>query len=228
MSYEALSEISPIIVCDVSLGKILTNLEVDSGYFTDMMRHEGVSDEEITKTTLFLSADSMIRDYEDGYSKVRVGEYITDTKTVKINIGSYVDVIKYEISNLYTGEIPNDDSIDQRISSKISETAKHEVSHRIDDVILGLEGIINEDLDHYKHVLPGNYVRRLIRRAMILTRIPELVLKARKQQFDDLQEAKEKADHDTYENSPVEARARNRSGDTDSSGYQPVRISLGN
>lgn len=227
MNQEVLAEVAPTIICDASLGKMLDNLELDVDYFTALMRNEGMSDTDIEATVLFLSADSEItKEEETGLHRIRLGEYIKEAKAVKLNIGTYVDVIKYEASNPNFGKIPDDEDVDSRISLKMSEIALHETSHRIDDALMGSNEVTLEDLEYLRQFVKGNYPRRILRRMMILTRLPELAVKAKLQEIDDLLEVKENIGHEDYRNSPAEIRARRKEEGVDNGEGYPLEITL--
>jgi hypothetical protein len=209
----------------------LAKVEVDGGYFTELMASKGLSATDIAETTFRISADEVIeRDSPSddiGDALVEFGHYNRQSQAIQLNIGSIKAAVEYIQKTSPKGD-PTDSAAANRLASKLaSKSGLHELGHRVESD----HDTFEEDLAYYADVLPDKFLARAIRKVRLIRkghRSGEVADLMRKVEIAESQ-AFENPAQEHYDNEPKELRAdkfRDEAMEQLPKGYFPIQVTL--
>ncbi len=160
-AFGPLTEVWPSVIFDIAVGRLVTNVEVDIQYIADTLSHAGMSDEAIAQTTLHFTDQTIIND-KDNDELVKFGEHDPDTHTAFVYMGTVEHYVngrgRFDDGSEETKEV-----LDWFASWNATEYALHELHHEVEEITIGKDALIAEELEYYEINTEPSRATRIVR-----------------------------------------------------------------
>lgn len=211
------TEAWPKVIFDVGVGQLATNIEVDIQYIANTLAGGGMTDEQITATTLYFTDQTIIREEGSDNPTLNWGDYDHETHTARVHLGT----LEYHISG--RGYLDDDQDISQEVlnllaNSDATEHTLHELHHELEASTIGKAALDVEELAYLGIKTKPSLITRLAMRAIRWGSITDESREMLQELVGDLEASsartrEEKSAHamaseTVYLDSPAEKRAR--------------------
>lgn len=191
-----LDAFTPVISCDIRLGELVCDIEVDAEFFAAQVANRVGTPTGETQTIHF-SADSIVTG-DPQNPGLGIGHYDPTTRTTTTNVGT----VRYIADYFQDLDNTTDEEADRCGSEYATKNAVHETTHALDHIVLG-DARLEEIITYLEPLVPPP---RKITRGL-RSRNPHKAEIARVQRRIQLLEHALALPHDHYRGAPAEVRA---------------------
>lgn len=223
-------DLMPLVSCDIALGRLVTSIEVDADYFARFMAQSGVSEDEIGKTSIVVTAQTIER--KGAYvgiddETIGFGHYEPPTKTAYIHLGSLKSSLVFYSHTSWEDNMPAD-LYDSLGTSFASSHLLHELGHRI--VHASGDEWFKDELEYFRNIVPEKLRNRILRNILRRFSSPSAhKLAELNRDFEIMKGMDKRGTIEHYQGSPSEQMAesyRQQAENELPAGYYPVRVSF--